>query len=653
VPANGTSGPFEFGLANALANSERVEILTRDRNQPSRIIAVKSAARFFDYEFEPFTGRLLFNVPVASRDADLNPISIRITCEVDQGGDKFWVYGGDARVKLGNRLEVGGGYVRDENPQAAYELGSLGASFKIATQTTITAEAAQSRSAVDNLGTGSAGRIELQHTDTTTEANIYFGKTAVNFRNPGALLLPGRMEGGFKLTEKLTPTLSLIGQGVYSEDVATGGRLLGVRADLEKAFGAYKVAVGARHSEETVAPVNGVASPATPNDVDSLRVRLTAPLPNIDRASAYTEYEQDINSTDKRMASVGFDYVMKAGGRFYARHEFISTLTGPFELNDQQRNRTTLVGFERGFLGHGRVFNEYRASNELTGREAEAALGVRDSWRIADGVNTSASFEKVEPIRGVAQNESTAITGAIDYARNPLWRANSRLELRTSPTANSALHALGYARQLDSDWTFLAKSIALLTRFKGPTDGDTLQSRLQAGFAWRPANNPRWNALGKYELKYESDSRNHAPTPRRTAHVVTGDVNYQPDKVWSISAHYAGKWVNESTASANNDFYAHLMAARISRQIARRFDVALNGSVITDGDFGQFLFAVGPEIGVTFGQNFSVGIGYNFTGFRDRDLAPDRTTAQGVYLRLRMKFDETLLASSEQPPKGN
>ena len=35
------------------------------------------------------------SAPVPSLDANLNPISIRVTYEVEQGGDKFWVYGVD------------------------------------------------------------------------------------------------------------------------------------------------------------------------------------------------------------------------------------------------------------------------------------------------------------------------------------------------------------------------------------------------------------------------------------------------------------------------------------------------------------------------------------------------------------------------------
>ena len=49
-------------------------------------------------------------------DDQLNPISIRITYEVNQGGPKYLVYGADVRLKLTDKLSVGIAGARDENP---------------------------------------------------------------------------------------------------------------------------------------------------------------------------------------------------------------------------------------------------------------------------------------------------------------------------------------------------------------------------------------------------------------------------------------------------------------------------------------------------------------------------------------------------------
>lgn len=641
VPANGTSGPYAFSFHDVIVNSERIELVTRDRNQPSRVIAVRELARFSDYEFEPFTGRLLFAAPVASLDPDLNPVSIRITAEVEQGGGKFWTYGADAQGKLGQRVEVAAGYARDENPADLYELASVGASVRLAAPTILTAELAASRS--ETGGEGLAGRVELQHRTEATDVRLHVARTDPEFSNPGALLLPGRLEGGYKLTHKLAPSLSLLSEGLVSENIETGGRLTGARVDLERAFGGYRILIGGRHSEETAVPANPASGGATPNTVDSLRAKLTGPLPRLARGTGYLEYEQDIRSSGRQMAALGLDYNFATGGRAYGRHEFIASLGGPFNLNDRQSNHTTLVGLEKGYMKDGQLFNEYRASNEITGREAEAALGLRNLWRLTDGVNASTTFERVTPVSGERRDESTALTGQLVYARDPRWRATARLELRWSPASDSVLNSLGYARQLDADWTLLGKTILLLTESPGPSGGRTLQGRAQGGFAWRPASHLAWNALGKYELKYESDTRRTAAFSSRLAHLVALDCNYQPGARWSASAHYAGKWVAENTADGDRDLLAHLVATRFSHQFAKRWEAGLNLSALLDGDFRQARFAAGPELNYIAMKNLLLGAGFNFVGFHDRDLASDGTSARGFYVRLRLKFDESLL----------
>src|SRR5207244_10843999 len=81
VAANGTSGPYLTGSGVMVVNSERIEILVRDRNQYGVILSRKAQVRYVDYDIEPLTGRILFRAPVASLDADLNPQYVRIAYE--------------------------------------------------------------------------------------------------------------------------------------------------------------------------------------------------------------------------------------------------------------------------------------------------------------------------------------------------------------------------------------------------------------------------------------------------------------------------------------------------------------------------------------------------------------------------------------------
>ncbi|HXN14891.1 MAG TPA: SdrD B-like domain-containing protein, partial [Usitatibacter sp.] len=174
--ANGTSGPYQLGTPGALVNSEKVEIIARDRNQPALVISSVPQTRFADYEIEALTGRILFKAPVASFDANLNPVFVRITYEVDQGGESFWVAGLDVQVKLGNRVEVGGVYVKDKNPLLPFTLVGANTVVKVGEGTYVIGEVARTEHGLEAL-TGGAARIEVKHESPNLKAQAFVART--------------------------------------------------------------------------------------------------------------------------------------------------------------------------------------------------------------------------------------------------------------------------------------------------------------------------------------------------------------------------------------------------------------------------------------------------------------------------------------------
>jgi hypothetical protein len=233
------SGPYGLSNNGVLEGSEKVEVIVRDRFQTARIVSVRPLVRGIDYSFEPFSGRILLSTFLPALDENLNPVSLRITYEVDQGGADFWVGGADAQFKLTESFEVGGSIVQDRNSLAPYELVSGNATLKLGARTAIVVEGAQSTSTVNTNPTnqttspglagrsgeveGRAARIELVHEGDSTEARLYAGRTSPLFNNPTAPLVGGRQELFASGAVKLTPALKLYGEALQSEDRNTGG----------------------------------------------------------------------------------------------------------------------------------------------------------------------------------------------------------------------------------------------------------------------------------------------------------------------------------------------------------------------------------------------------------------------------------------------
>lgn len=254
---NGTSGPFAVGNYSALENSEKVEVVVRDRSNTSRIVNVRMLERYEDYTFEPFSGRIVLKAPLPSVDDELNPVSLRITYEVDTGGDQFWVYGATAQRHLTPWLEIGGSLVKDENPgrpsgsgfattpgTGFAQLGMLASAnltFGSSETNSLVIEGATSdatTAAADISGTALRFDLRLGRDALTApagrrwNARVYGGTADREFTNPSSSLAPGRTESGAQLQAELGARTDIDVRANLTEDDVSGGAQGGARISL-------------------------------------------------------------------------------------------------------------------------------------------------------------------------------------------------------------------------------------------------------------------------------------------------------------------------------------------------------------------------------------------------------------------------------------
>ncbi|CAD5376701.1 DUF11 domain-containing protein [Pseudomonas sp. OF001] len=635
--AQGISGPYRLPGSGFLRNSEQIEILVRDRNQPSVVLESRTLTRFVDYTVDELAGSIMFSRPVASVDANLNPVFIRITWEVDSGGETFWVYGADGRYRLTEFLEVGGSVVRNDDPVEGYSLFGLNATVTLAEDHSLTLEAARSE---EDLGSaGNAWRAEWLRTGRDVEGRVFAAQSDETFNNPNAALSSGRRELGVNAAVRVTEQLRLNAEALHTESLDTGGRRQGLYGGTEYALTPrVTLATGLRYTREDEAAPLGESLATGARDVTSAYGKLGWNPDFLPRANVYSEYEQDLSASANRMFGIGGDYQISQRGRLYARHELISSLSGAFGLSElSEQQNTTVFGLDHDYREDGNVFSEYRVRDAIDGPSAQAAMGLRNGWALQPGLRLTTQFERVHPLDGLSQ-ENSAIALGLHYTANPLWKGGTRLEWRESDTENSLLHTVSYVRRLSSDWSFLGKNTVSLVERLTDDSGDLLRNRLRLGLAWRQTEVNRWNWLGRYESRYDRDEQEDE---RRHAHVLSSHVNYQPHRQWVLSGRYAFKQVNDDNGDVDNRFTGHLLSGRVLYDLSERWDLGFNVSRLFDP--GSTQYGYGAEVGYLLAKNLWVSGGYNFAGYHDRDFEDVDYTQQGPYLRLRFKFDENNL----------
>jgi hypothetical protein len=276
------SGPYGLGNNAVLEGSEKIEVVVRDRHQPSRLVSVTPLVRGANYTFEPFSGRILLSQFLPAADSELNPVSLRVTYEVEQGGEPFWVAGADAQWRLNGVLELGGSVVQDTNPLAGYRLSSANLSWRPNSTTTVVAEVARSSAEVNTNPTntatqpgltglvgdvgGTAWRVEMAHRGETTEARGFLGRSDTTFYNLAAPLMGGRGEADLYAAYRVNEGFKLYTQVQRSEDRNPGA----ADRSLFQVGGSWRLSerltldAGLRHLRESAGSTTGLfATPFT------------------------------------------------------------------------------------------------------------------------------------------------------------------------------------------------------------------------------------------------------------------------------------------------------------------------------------------------------------------------------------------------------
>jgi opacity protein-like surface antigen len=85
------------------------------------------------------------------------------------------------------------------------------------------------------------------------------------------------------------------------------------------------------------------------------------------------------------------------------------------------------------------------------------------------------------------------------------------------------------------------------------------------------------------------------------------------------------------------------VSGRLIYDITEQVDLGLNVSFMSGRSRSQqgssVQKGIGVEVGYSMTSNLWASLGYNFTGYTDKDLTSDYT-GRGAYLRLRYKFDQ-------------
>lgn len=639
IRGDGTSGLYSLSNSDIISNSETISLQVRDRFRSEVILSEVELTKDSDYSIDYIDGSIFFKSPVQSTDEDLNPRYIIARYETQDDSANDLTFGGRAAVHvLDKAVEVGTTLISEELGEDSKTLNSVDMRLQLSDQLEIKAETAiteQKNNGTKTSATANYVSLDFRGEQLQTKAYIRteeagFGLDQLN-DSEGSTEKLG-VEGTYYITSQQYFNALVSDQNQLGNEQRLSMAELTFNNEYE--LGRYRL--GGRVSENTSAV----------GDTQSIQQLLAGHSYTLMNGrwllNADLEFNLKQNDDIYDLLRLGSDFRINDQVTLFAVHEM------GFERDAPTRS---VAGIRATPWQGMQVSNSVEQQQSKDGNRLFAVHGVNqevnldENWQISFGYDQSQNLENSV----LEQPDDTAINFAQTsddfYAintgwgyRSPTWQWTNRIEYRESDTnekwnATSGIYrpiGLGFAFGLNGEYRL--------------DDGDTQRTefkQVEFDIGLRPlAVGLAWLNQTKYIEEEISNASNTIAADLVSRRLVNNThINMRWTKT-QLSAQYGFKYVDETLDDIAYSGVIDLMGAQVRRHFMPKWDWGLQAQRLYDYELKDSRHSAGISLGYIPKQNTWVSVGYNFAGFTDSDFDDAGYSAQGIYLKLRIKGDQ-------------
>ncbi len=639
IRGDGTSGLYSLSNSDIISNSETISLQVRDRFRSEVILSEVELTKDSDYSIDYIDGSIFFKSPVQSTDEDLNPRYIIARYETQDDSANDLTFGGRAAVHvLDKAVEVGTTLISEELGEDSKTLNSVDMRLQLSDQLEIKAETAiteQKNNGTKTSATANYVSLDFRGEQLQTKAYIRteeagFGLDQLN-DSEGSTEKLG-VEGTYYITSQQYFNALVSDQNQLGNEQRLSMAELTFNNEYE--LGRYRL--GGRVSENTSAV----------GDTQSIQQLLAGHSYTLMNGrwllNADLEFNLKQNDDIYDLLRLGSDFRINDQVTLFAVHEM------GFERDAPTRS---VAGIRATPWQGMQVSNSVEQQQSKDGNRLFAVHGVNqevnldENWQISFGYDQSQNLENSV----LEQPDDTAINFAQTsddfYAintgwgyRSPTWQWTNRIEYRESDTnekwnATSGIYrpiGLGFAFGLNGEYR-LDDGDNERTEFK-QVEFDIGLRPLAVGLAWLNQT--------KYIEEEISNASNTIAADLVSRRLVNNThINMRWTKT-QLSAQYGFKYVDETLDNIAYSGVIDLMGAQVRRHFMPKWDWGLQAQRLYDYELKDSRHSAGISLGYIPKQNTWVSVGYNFAGFTDSDFDDAGYSAQGIYLKLRIKADQ-------------
>ena len=256
--------------------------------------------------------------------------------------------------------------------------------------------------------------------------------------------------------------------------------------------------------------------------------------------------------------------------------------------------------------------------------------------------------ERGDPVLGGTSAARDAYTAAFEWVKPDLFKIRSKAEYRINSD-----HLWQVLLQTDAEWK-VTQDIFLFGEHEYSQAENSLSKidKKQVALAFRPVDFDWFNGLFKYVRLTDDRPQSQFSADGGFFEMQSKSDLFAAEFAFDLPWHfqyvqklaYLDKEIIASnttgTINTPDDIEALLWAHRLNFHVSDKIDLATEwrrlrreGALVSDRDAG-FLFEVTYQVL----KNIGIGLGFNFTAFKDDLTDTDHRSARGFFLRLQGKY---------------
>ncbi len=653
ILGDGTSGLYRLSAQDVIANSESITLQVRDRFRSEQTLNETKLFKDSDYVIDYIDGTLFFKRPIHSSDENFNPQYIVVDYETATSSQDNLTVGGRIAVEaIDDRVVVGTTVIEEDLGTLNRTLRGGDITLTVSDQLEIKAEAAQSKQTSNSDDfTSDAGLISLDYRSEKLQTKAYvrvqeagFGLDQLNKSESGTEKVG--VDSKWYFTPQRYVTALVSDQNTLNSPAKQ--QLTEIKYAQEYSLGRFHF--GGRTASTT-------ATTGTESETQQILAGHTFSLAQGDwLINTEGEFNLKRDQHQYDVLRLGSDYRLTDKVTLYGAHE---------TSWDQHAPMRSTVGVRTNPWQGAQLNNAVEEYQSNDGVRLFAVHGLNQEININDHWQASFGFDQAQDLENtILENANTSstsndiqqnLTSQEDFYaanmgwgyRSQSWQWTNRVEYRESQVSHKWNTLTGLYHPVRNG---LAMGLSAEYRIEDSELKLTKYHQLQFDIGLRPLNNGlAWLNQTKHifdEDSSHSETNNHSTLMSRR--IVN---NTHINKRWAntqLSAQYGVKYVIDHIDQQQYNGFVDLLGTEIRHHINDRWDWGLHGRRLHDYELNDDLYSTGASLGYVPQSNTWVSLGYNLNGFVDTDFSAAGYTAQGIYLKIRVKADQDSLSQMRQ-----